>query len=175
MFDENFKSDAREGTRAISLGTIWTILIVLVIGGLSIGIWAFRVATAPVVGKGNQYIHTHSEEWMTQTYEKFYRLDADIRTQVENAAVAKKTLDKFEATHSPADDANITIGQTHANLQTAYDGNVQICNDNVNKYNADAANALRDQYLDSRLPQHFNAAVCTGDGPLPPSPPASYR
>ena len=165
----NFTRDRGDEIKgAAHLG--WLVfLAIVVIGGLSWGVWYLTVATSDVVGKGNQTIQNNSAEERTFQYKHFLQLDADIRTQAQAAQVSRDAVADFEKAHPNAAADSFNAGQERSQLNTDARGAAQICLGSVNEYNNSVKSFLSHKYVDVRLPDSFNVAACTKDPSLLPA------
>jgi hypothetical protein len=125
-------------------------------------IWGIGVIMSPVVGQGEQYKRINSEENRTFQYQHFFDLNATIHSQAENLKTAKMADAAFEKQYppSPTEAPNITElrGQKQANVA----GIQQLCVANVQKYNNDAQEFTRNQFLDRQLPASLSIDICGG-------------
>jgi hypothetical protein len=165
----DFREYRREGFQIMGLAAGWylaALAFVLVIGAV---LWGLGVFTAPVVGKGEQYKQINSAPNRTFQYQRFFDLDGTIRTQVRNAAKARDELTAFNASNTQRPDENFAITESRNQIRANAVGLGQLCQSNVNQYNNDAQEWTRDQFLDSKLPEHFNPGVCDDPSLLPPA------
>jgi hypothetical protein len=137
----SYRKEIRDGNRAaMSAGwrlALWVIAIVLLIGAISAGIWAFKVSSSGIKGEGDQTRivndgrnRVNSQEWFEEMYQKIISTDKNI----DEAAVAFKANPKDEiATENLA-------------------GLKNRCNDMVGQYNAEANKVSRGQWRRVDLP-----------------------
>jgi hypothetical protein len=125
------------------------------------------VATAPIQGKGDQYKQINSADNRTFQYQRFFDLDATIRSQSQSAAQAKKDLADFNKQTPQRGDESFSITETRNQMRTVADGLRQQCLSNIQQYNNDAQEFTRNQFLDKNLPEHFNPAACDDPSLLP--------
>lgn len=164
------RQDVKDGAKVLGGGFLITLVIVLgaiLIGGI---IWGISVATSDVRGQGDAVRQINSGTNRIEQYDHFFKLDADIRSQAQNAANAKAQLDAFNKTTPPSSTESFSITESRNNLQSAYTGMTQICVSNVNKYNNDSASYTMAKFKDSGLPWNYNTNVCTNPDSLPAAP-----
>jgi hypothetical protein len=143
-----------------------TFIVCVVVGG---SVWAFRVATSDIVGKGNQTIQNNSAENRTFQYNHFLTLDSTIRAQAQAADINRQALARFEKSHPDATKDSYQAGQTRSELEGNATGTEQICLSTVNEYNNSVLSFLAQKYVDTNLPKSFPTAVCQDPSQLPPS------
>ncbi len=71
---------------------VGVIIFVLFIGLISAGVWAFRVATAPVKGQGDAFVQKESATNRIGAQARFEDLYADIQATDAKLAPAKQAL-----------------------------------------------------------------------------------
>lgn len=136
MFDKDEYREVRGyGFQFLGLAAGWWLAITLffvAVGGIW---WGITVATAPVVGKGEQHIQLQSAENRTHQYQHFFDLDATIRSQVRNAAKATQALADFNKTTPPQAGESFSVTETRNQLRANVTGLEQLCQTNVAQYN----------------------------------------
>lgn len=137
---------------------------------VSVGIWATTAALSPVTGKVEAYKQINSANNQLAQYDHFFTLDGDIRSQAANATAAKVQVDTYNKQYPPSPTESFSVTEQRNNLQANATGLLQICTSNVNQYNNDAASYTKGQFMDSKLPWNYSAAVCTDPSLLPPAP-----
>jgi hypothetical protein len=166
--NDNKENITGQGLKAIGTGFIWAVAIIFFLGVISWGIWFFCVATAPVVGRGNQHIQINSAENRTFQYQRFFDLDATIRAQALNLDAAKKDLAAFNAQFPPSASEGFAITESRNNKSANVTGLRQILLSNITQYNNDAQEWTRNQFLDNKLPDHFDTSIADDPSLLPP-------
>lgn len=123
------------------------LLIVFVVGGISAGVWAFRVATAPIVGAGNQRIEVNDADYRIEAYDRFFNLCSQV-------AADKQRISSLEQELEVADPDSDRREQIFASMTAIRNGIAE----NVEQYNVDAAKeGTRGQFRASELPYRLNA------------------
>jgi len=136
-------SEINAGARSVGWrAAIWTVVIVLFVGAISVGIWWFKVSTSDVKGAGDQTRITNDGRNRVAAQESFEALYAQIKAYDRNLDQAAK--DKAE---HPGDSF----------YATNYSGLVKTCNDAVGQYNADARKVTRAKWLSPDLPYEIDA------------------
>jgi cytoskeletal protein RodZ len=143
-------------------------VIALILFG--IGIWIVTVIASPITGKAEAYKQINSANNQLAQYDHFFALDADIKSQATNAAAAKSAVDQFNKQYPPSPSESFSVTEQRNNLQANATGLVQLCTQNVNQYNNDAASYTKGQFQDSKLPWNENPAACTDPSLLPTAP-----
>jgi hypothetical protein len=163
----------RESAKGISLTWVVSMVamaLVLVTAGI---LWGLGVFTADAKGRGDAYKQIHSGTNRIAQYDRFFQLDADIRTYAEQAAAAKQKLDEFNKQYPPSSTEAFNVSEMRTNLQNNQSGPEQLCRTDVNDYNnASAATYTQGQFKASSLPWNYDVAVCTDPSKLPMAPPA---
>lgn len=120
---------------------LWIIGIVAFVGLLSGGIWALRVATAPIKGAGDQEIiindgrnRINAQEWFEGQYGQIKAADRKLDDAATNLAA------------NPGDDF----------WRTNYTGLKNRCIEMVEAYNAEAHKVSREDWRDPRLPSRID-------------------
>ena len=135
------KEDLREFDRDIrSVGArvaIWTIVGLLFFGAIGGGIWAFKVATSEVKGRGDKTRIINDGKNQIAAQETFEALFQQIQAHDRNLDQA--AADKAE---HPGDTF----------FATNYSGLVKTCNDTVFQYNAEANKVSRAKWMSEDLP-----------------------
>lgn len=116
---------------------LWILGIVLFVGAISGGVWAFKVATSDVKGAGDAQRKVNSGDNRIAAQESFEALYQQIQAYDRNLDQAAK--DKAEHPGDPY-------------FATNYSGLVKTCNDAVGQYNADARKLSRAKWLSTDLP-----------------------
>lgn len=160
----------RSSAKFIAKGWVIALMVIIAVGLLSGLIYAFTSVTSDARGKVDAQNKINSGTNRIEQYDHFFTLDGDIRTQAQNAALAKSQLDDFNKTTPPSSQESPQISEQRANLQSTYTGLVQLCTANVNQYNNDAASYTKAKFLDSALPWDYSTTVCTDPSKLPPAP-----
>jgi|GEM_PF-5280756 hypothetical protein len=135
-----------------------TVVLAAILAGW--GIWAITVLASPVTGKAEAYKQINGANNQLAQYDHFFALDADIKSQATNAAAAKALLDQFNKQYPPSPSESFSITEQRANLQSNATGLTQLCTQNVNQYNNDAASYTKGQFLDSKLPWNESPSAC---------------
>lgn len=139
--------DVAAGAKAIGAGTIWAVLAVVAIGGLSIGLWAFGVFTSDAKGVGDVYRHQQGagnrEHWSATFNGEFQQINADRDNLIVLKAAAAGT------------------GATRQD-RTDYTGAQLNCRTDVAQYNADASGVLGSPWIPSGLPAQITADTYCG-------------
>lgn len=126
--------------------SIWKILgvallVILVIGGISVGIWGFRVATAPIKGDGDTVI-------MNQNAKNRVAAQAMLRDKYYGIIALDRNIDQFAAT-----------ARAHPNdriAQQNLDGQIMACRTAVEDYNAESGKVLVQDWHDDETPNRIN-------------------
>lgn len=116
---------------------VWAVAIVLVVGAISGGVWAFKVATSEIKGEGDKTRIVNDGRNQIAAQETFEALFQQIQAYDRNLDQA--AADKAE---HPGD----------AFFATNYSGLVKTCNDAVAQYNADANKVSRAKWMSEDLP-----------------------
>ncbi len=138
-----YKTDAAKG---IGLG--WVLLIVLlVLGGLiSAGIWALGVATSGVKGQGDAVKTNNSaENWTAK--------QAFFETKYEAAKTADQKI-KLYADKVAADPTDRTAKDNHSGIQSQ-------CLNYVAEYNAESRKFLSQDWKSADLPTELGSSPST--------------
>lgn len=112
-------------------------LVLVVAVGISVGVWAFRVATADVKGRGDTVIKNDEVNNRTRAQEKFYTMYRGIEAADANIDVAAATA------------------RAHPNDRIAgvnLDGAIMNCQNQVFAYNAETGKILSRDWRDPELP-----------------------
>lgn len=120
---------------------LWIIGIVIFFGALSAGIWALRVATAPIKGAGDQEIiindgrnRINAQEWFESQYGQIKAADRKLDEAAANLA------------RDPDDDF----------YRTNYTGLKNRCVEMVEAYNAEARKVSREDWRSPALPSRID-------------------
>lgn len=131
------RRDVADGAKAIGAGTIWAVLAVVAIGGLSVALWAFGVFTSDAKGAGDvhrdQQNAGNREHW-SQTFNSDYQ---QVTADQDNLVVLKAAATGAGATQ-----------QNRAN----YTGAQLNCRADVAQYNANASSVLGSPWIPAGLP-----------------------
>lgn len=122
---------------------LWILAGVLFFGAIGGGIWAFRVATADVKGRGDVEIKDKSAPNRIKAQEQFYVMYNGI-------VAADKNLDVLKAT--------VTAHPNDRIAQVTYDGAVLGCNSAVASYNAETHKITSRNWLDPELPYEIDGS-----------------
>lgn len=120
---------------------IWLASIVVIIGLIGGGVWAFRVVTSEAKGAGDAALEINSGKNRIAAQETFEALYQQILAYDRNLDQAAK--DKAE---HPG----------NSFFATNYSGLVKTCNDAVGQYNADARKVSRAKWLTDDLPYEID-------------------
>jgi hypothetical protein len=118
-------------------GVIFITAIIVFIGLVSIGLWAFSVGTSDVKGKGDAYKQKNSANNRIAAQERFHDLYNDVIRADKAIDPMKAQLDR-----SP----NSVISQTN------YTGAITYCQTAVADYNAATEKYTQRDFRDSDLP-----------------------
>ena len=139
-----------------SIGVGWLIAIgaaVLVV--LPMGIWGFRVATAPIKGAGDQRIQTNEVNYRIAAYDKFFNLCSAVKSQESNLNHLSEEL---------SDTVNPPTVDRKNQLLTFITASKNQRSELINQYNADATKTgTLAQFHASTLPyqiQEDGVTVC---------------
>lgn len=136
--ERNDLRDFDRASRSVAWRVVaWTIAAVIVVGAISGGIWAFRVATSEVKGQGDKTRIINDGKNQIASQELFEHLYQQIQAHDRNLDQAAR--DKAE---HPGD----------AFFDTNYSGLVKRCNDAIGEYNAATDQISKAKWLDPRLP-----------------------
>jgi hypothetical protein len=120
---------------------VTVVAIVVFLGLLGVGIWAFKVATSDIKGQGDVVIKTNSAENRIYAQQKFEDRYQDI-------LASDRKLDQA--------DADIKADPTDRDARVRYSGLVNYCNDVVGKYNADARKITAAPFRADDLPYQID-------------------
>lgn len=143
---DDWRREVREGNAvARSVGwraSLWIVAIVIGVGVLSGGIWAFKVATSDVKGAGDATRITNdgrnrinAQEWFHGQYEQVKSADK----RLDRAAADLRTAEAAKATDLDFYRTNLT-------------GLTNRCLEMVGNYNAEANKVSRGKWRDPALP-----------------------
>lgn len=123
-------------------GYIWIACAVVFVGALSVGIWAFKVHTSDVRGRGDAVSRKNSGDNRIAQQEAFERLYADI-----------------VATDRKIDTAAAALARTPDSVvaQTTLTGTIQYCISIVGDYNAKARSYTAEQWRSTDLPAQIDS------------------
>jgi hypothetical protein len=120
---------------------LWSIAALVAVVVISIGVWAFRVATSDIAGQGNATIQKNSANNRIAAQERFEQLYQDIQAADARIVVAKATLDT-----KPKD----------RTLLTNYTGSVNFCLQLVADYNANSRKFTQEDFRSIDLPYQID-------------------
>lgn len=129
--------------KSLGAGTVIFLSILLVAAIVSIGGWAFSVATSDIKGRGDVVRKTNDADNRIFAQENFHQRYQDI-------LASDKKLDQ-----AAADKA---ANPTDVTARTQYTGLVNYCLSIVGEYNTDARRITRQKFLDADLPAQIDAA-----------------
>lgn len=142
---------------------IGAIVVVLLIGG---GLFALRVATSGVVGRGQAHIDKNDAKNFEAAQSGFHREYNDYLAIVGRngtLAVAVKNKATWEKQHpEPVTDpiADNNWSEQDGGYQTTVDGLTQNCHNIVSSYNTDSESYLTQDFKDHGLPATLSDAGC---------------
>lgn len=122
----------------IAKWVIAAVVLVLLIGG---GIWALKVATAPVKGRGDAFTTKESGSNRISAQERFEDLYQEI-------LATDRKIDQAAAKVEANPDSNVA--------QTEYTGLVNYCLDVVADYNAEARKYTSEDFRSADLPEEIS-------------------
>lgn len=117
------------------------LLVFVIAVGISVGIWGFRVATAPIKGTGDTVI-------MNQNAKNRVAAQAMLRDKYYSIIAMDRNIDQFAAT-----------ARAHPNdriAQQNLDGQIIACQAAVQDYNAESGKVLVQDWHDSETPNRIN-------------------
>ena len=120
---------------------IWLICSVVGIGVISAGVWWFKVATSDIKGAGDATRKINSAQNRIAAQETFEALYQDILKydrNLDQAALNRKNFPKEER------------------YIVEYTGMVQICQDAISQYNANANKVSQGKWISSNLPPQID-------------------
>jgi hypothetical protein len=141
-YDDWGRSPSRDTRRGLGYLLAWAVGITLIVGVISVGVWAFGVKTSDIKGRGDATkIHNSATNriFAQQHFEDMY---AEINDRdVPNLKSARAALK--QAPHDQARQINVT-------------GVQQICNQDVADYNAAARKFLERDFKAADLPARID-------------------
>lgn len=117
------------------------LLVFVIAVGISVGIWGFRVATAPIKGTGDTVI-------MNQNAKNRVAAQAMLRDKYYSIIAMDRNIDQFAAT-----------ARAHPNdriAQQNLDGQIIACQAAVQDYNAESGKVLVQDWHDDETPNRIN-------------------
>ena len=150
----------------VARGVGWRIGLLILgavaaISAVSAVVWGVNAALAPAVGRVNQRVIINNPLNQIAQYQRFFTLDADIKTEQTQIRNAVTQLAAFDKDNPPGTaDPTGQITQVRAQLQSAITGAAAICTDNVNKYNAAAQQYTTVNIQDKNLPATESLSTC---------------
>jgi len=135
--------------RILGEAWFWFLMMILAVAVVGIGLWAFRVATAPVRGQAGAFQQKESAVNRVQQQAKFEQIAADYDgylVQIQNAQVALKSA-------SP---------ETRAQRETELVGLRQICVTAAQDFNAESRKYLARDWKSAGLPERLDPIACQG-------------
>lgn len=136
-------------TRRLSYRVIgWGILVTVMVLLIGAGIWALKVGTSDVKGRGDAVVIKNNGQNLVQVQETFNKLYQDIKQ------TDLKINDAAALYHS--DPKNVV-------LQTNYQGLVNYCRSVVGQYNSDARSYTKEDFRDADLPSEITDTDPTTD------------
>lgn len=122
---------------------VWVLCILLVVAVLSIGVWAFQVATSDVKGRGDANLIKNTGTNRVQVQQEFNQRYQDILAADRRITTAYNELQTDKAD---------TV------LRTRYAGAVSYCQGAVGEYNAAARTFTKADFRDTDLPAEIDNA-----------------
>ncbi|GAC1369340.1 MAG: hypothetical protein NVSMB39_1060 [Candidatus Saccharimonadales bacterium] len=159
--------------------TIWVIGIIVVVGLIGGGIWAFNVFFSPAKGAGDAYAQKNSAQNWTNAQAQFNQDYQAVLAFDSQIADAQANLAQFEKAHpqlgngTPYD----PVAEQDANLRRTVTGLTQQCQNTVAAYNTRANSYLSKDFRDANLPAQIPAGEhCVASaGMVQPLPSTSVR
>ena len=116
-------------------------VVVLIMVGVPIGVWAFRVGTAPIKGDGDTVIMNEDARNRTAAHAKLLEKYAAVKN-------ADAAINQFAKTQRAQPNSLIA--------QTNLDGAITGCKAAASDYDAEAKKILSRDWLDASLPRQIN-------------------
>lgn len=141
------RREARDAAEGVGLAFIGTIVVIVLLGAIGAGLWAFGVFTSGVKGAGDERKQQNSVTNRVYWQNEFNSLDQNIQTYTAQIASARAAV-----TAHPSDtfyEQNLT-------------GLVQECDIAVGQYNADVAKPIASPWLPAGLPTTVDRASTCG-------------
>jgi hypothetical protein len=126
----------------------WTIALVIFIGALSVGLWAFGVFSSDIQGAGNARKQKNAAVTRIGKQEQFEQLAADYNGYLVKITVAK-------------DSVKSAVGEDVSLRQTELTGLRQICIDTAQQFNAESRKYTARDWKSAGLPLTLNPEGCT--------------
>lgn len=120
---------------------VWVLCIVAAVTVLSLGVWAFKVATSDVKGRGDANLIKNNATNRVQVQGEFNQRYQDILAADRRITVAYTALQ---------------ADKTDQVLQTRYSGAVSYCLGAVGEYNAAARTYTKQDFRDADLPAQID-------------------
>lgn len=124
------------------IGVVSSVIVAVL--ALSLGVWAFKVVTAPVKGRGDAIIQKNTATNWVQAQELFEQRYADVQVAGQRIQVASTALKQ--------DPKNPT-------LRTNYTGVLNYCLQIVADYNADARKYSLEDFRSADLPDQLDSTT----------------
>lgn len=128
---------------------LWAIGLVLLIGAISIALWAFGVFTSDLKGRGDAVKIKNSAVNRIQQQEQFVQLNEDYQGTLAKIEISRQSLANAGATPEEKQIA-----------QTNLDGVKQICVDTAQQYNAQSQKYTARDFKSAGLPARLDAQEC---------------
>lgn len=133
--------------------TGWAVFAVVLIGAISIALWAFGVFTADIKGRGDVQKITKSAPFRLEAYNHFYDLCAAVQS---DEARLDAQFDELAAATSEDDKSRIRTNISGISSDRA---------DAINQYNADVRKQVTfGQYRAKGLPERIDPTAYTQKG-----------
>lgn len=133
----------RVGRALTFRGVLLILLLVAVVAGISISIWAFQVGTSEIKGAGDVKRTNNSAPNRIAAQEKFEKLYADVKA-------ADQRIDTFaQAKQENPDDYTARVN---------YTGAVSFCGQVVADYNAEARKITSADWRSMDLPEQIDSS-----------------
>lgn len=146
----------RGALRGMSIGWLLTIVAVVLVGAISIGLWAFGVFTSPIKGQGDAIKIRESAANRIRAQEGFETLFQDIQAADRVIVISAETL-------------RASSGPEAVRLRAELNGQRQYCTGLVGKYNANARKFTTSDFRAADLPYSIDVndtlTDCKEDSP----------
>lgn len=146
--DEFHDRPVRTSVKAVSRGSIVLATVIVFVALMGAGVWAIRVATSDVKGRGDSEIIKNDARNRIRAQEGFEDKFAGIEAADKNIQI---TADALKA--RPGD----------VKLQTELNGQKMICNDLVGQYDAAARKFTQEEFRAADLPLKIDGTLVTTD------------
>lgn len=148
--------------RPISTTTVLVCIVIGIILVIGAGIWALRVATAPVKGAGDAVITKYSEQNWVSAQRGFHQNVNDFAAFKAKMQTTASQLARELKAHPAPNGTPYDPAQDHINsLNSDLNGLSAQCNNTVSSYNTDVAGYLTAGFRDPSLPERLDPADCT--------------